>query len=146
MKVHHLFAAGRLTEAAGRTAADELAAALTKGFSHPVTLPPGLVAKLNGLHAKGQARDLGECVYDHDTLGTTTPEHSYFEVDPKDAKESLQFRELPGVAKWGRYTTKEGVIVHLFKHKTLPVLYTVDSDGESGVWTTLRLELDEPTA
>lgn len=125
-----------------QTAAQALAKGLTAAFGHEITLSAAMVKALEGLVAKGKVKDLGECVFDHDTMGKSkAPETSYFDIDMKDPQQKLQARELVNVTKLASGKTKEGMYVYLFKHKTLPVIYTVESDGHSGSWGVSRLEL-----
>lgn len=129
-------------KAVPQDAASVLAKGLTVAFGHEITLTAAMVKALAGLVAKGKVKDLGECVFDHDTMGKSkAPEPSYFDIDMKDPKQKLQAKELVNVTKLASGKTKEGMHVLLFKHKTLPVIYTVESDGESGTWGVSRLEL-----
>jgi len=130
---------------------DNAAIALAKGLSKihggSVTLPANIVLSLKGLKANGAVKDLGECVFDHDTLGKrTAPKESYFTPDHSDAHQKIQLKELPDVKKLASGRSKEGEYLYVFKHKTLPIVYVVSSDGESGMWGVSRFGVKEVTA
>ncbi len=138
---------GPLKEAATqKTAAEAIEAGLTKSFEHKVSLSNAMQKALSGLIAKGKLKDLGECVFDVDTLGRANPKSSYFTADPKNPAHKLQLRELPHVKKMSVGKAKEGYSIWLFKHSTLPVIYVVSTDGESGTLIVDRLELANPVS
>ena len=136
MKVSEL-----LSESATQTsAADAIEAGLSKSFEHKITLSSKLRTALDGLIAKGKLKDLGECVFDVHTLGYADPKPSYFDPDPKNPKDKIQLRELPHVKKLS-VGKSQGYSIWIFKHSTLPIVYVVSTDGESGTLNVDRLEL-----